>query len=100
VSGPARHDDILDAFRQYCADRQPPALSQDAMGYLKHCLRKAARNAALADEEPALVHHQLFVLMAQDVGHPELIPEFLKAIPELVDDAENADLSSEEGADP
>ena len=68
-------DEILAAFRQYCADRQPPVLSADNRGYLLHCLQKAARNAASRGESP------MFALMHVKCGHGELIPDFLMALP-------------------
>jgi hypothetical protein len=72
--------EILDGFRRYCQDGTVPVLSDDALGYLRHCLAKAARHAAMFREEAGIGHHQFFVLMAIEVGHPERIADFLIAV--------------------
>jgi hypothetical protein len=78
--GPDFGDERLAAFRRYCADGTTPVVSREAMGYVRHCLAKAARNAALMGEEPDVFHHQAFALMALETGHPERIPDFLMAL--------------------
>jgi hypothetical protein len=72
----------MTAFRQFCEDKQPPKLSTHTVGYIKHCLRKATQHAAMLGEEPDICHHQTFALMAVETGHPELIAEFLMAVPQ------------------
>jgi hypothetical protein len=73
-------DELREAFRRYCADGATPVVSTQAMGYVRHCLAKAARNAALLGEEPDVSHHPAFALMALETGHPERIPDFLMAL--------------------
>jgi hypothetical protein len=73
-------DELLTAFRWYCADGTVSAVSPKAMGDVRHCLGKAMRNAAILGEEVDIYHHQAFVVWALETGQPERIPEFLMAL--------------------
>ena len=73
-------EELLGAFRRYCADGTAPAVSPEAMGYARHCLAKAMRDAASRGEEPDISHHPAFALWAIDTGQPGRIPDFLMAL--------------------
>jgi hypothetical protein len=73
--------ELLTAFRRYCESGTAPAVSPYAMGYVRHCLRKAAQRAAMLGEEPDLSHHPAFALWAIETGHPERIADFIMALP-------------------
>jgi hypothetical protein len=80
--GPDYGEELLAAFRRYCADGTAPVVSPEAMGYVRHCLAKVARKAAILGEEPDISHHPAFALWAIDTGQPERIVDFLKALKE------------------
>jgi hypothetical protein len=73
-------EEIRDAYRKYRADRRPAELSTEALGYIRHCLRKAAQTAALLGEDPEMGHHPFFALIATEDGG-DLFPEFLMSVP-------------------
>jgi hypothetical protein len=73
--------ELLAAFRRYCETGLAPAVSRETVGYVEHCLAKAARLAATVGEEPDIGHHPLFALMALETGRPEKIVDFLMALP-------------------
>jgi len=73
--------ELLRAFRRYCETGTAPAVSREAMGYVRHGLGKAAQRAAMLGEEPDLSHHPAFAPWAIETGHPERIADFLMALP-------------------
>jgi hypothetical protein len=76
-------DEIMGAYRRYLADGTVTPLSDDAVGYIRHCLAKSLRNARMVgklDDEVDVFDHQFFALLAVEIGQPERIPEFLIAV--------------------
>jgi hypothetical protein len=75
--------ELLTAFRCYCETGTAPAVSPYAMGYVRHCLGKAARNAAILGEEVNIYHHPMFALWDIETGQGDRIADFLMALPRV-----------------
>jgi hypothetical protein len=58
-----------------------PALSSEALGYIRHCLRKAVLMAQMMGEEVNVTHHQFLLLMAMEAT-PQQATDFLRCAAE------------------
>jgi hypothetical protein len=71
-------EDLIGAFKKYCENPDiPPVLNQATIGYIRHCLAEAQRNAERRGDVIDISDHQLFALMVVETERPDLVSSFL-----------------------